>query len=293
MRSVREGSKLLDQVNQNRDLGENDVRGDGVLYYGRAKEVDKIEVTLKREFGLRFKKYIYNDKIRAFKVQVPNKKNITNVLRGLESYEIMGQRFLDGIPEGFSDLQLKKEIELKLSAVKYFIENYDQDITLFINPGRPESTPAPESEVVPPETEMPEREARNDGVERGACPPVAGKYEEIGPQYGPKSLQVFKMDCNNFWVRRPGEKQNFKVTFSDVEKCDDIGSYQVCSKGEKVGKNVFNMTIKEQFLDKGCRRVHSLTFNLGQELLISSLTYICKERSQNSYEDLQFKKLKE
>ncbi|RLA61976.1 MAG: hypothetical protein DRQ88_00705 [Epsilonproteobacteria bacterium] len=232
------------------------------------KEITKIESILMQDFKLRFKGVIRNGRKWGYKVQVPKSVNKKYLLRVLEDFEIIGNRILGKIGNTKEELKYKGELDIKVEAVKYFLENHDRDQTLFI------SLP-----VAPPQQAQASNTETQDPKDH--CSNLSGIYWETGKEYTGESIEITKVNCNNFKLKQNNQNHYYDVSFYKNFKCSSIGSYALCTKGIKIDNNLINLFINEKWLHTGCDLKKNITIDISRGILNSGVTYHCKDSSKN------------
>lgn len=239
------------------------------------KEIAKKESFIRTDFNLNFKS-VFEDGVYGYKIQVPISVKKINLISALEDFEISADRILAKIGDTPIDLKYKGELEIKVKAIKYFLENHDRDQTLFVKPPV-DPTPKPED----PTTETPPEET-------GYCANLAGNYWEVGKEYKGERIEILKVDCTNFKYKENGQSHTYNISFYKDFKCKSMGSYALCTRAIKIDNNLINLLIKETWHNTGCTLNKNITIDLGRGILNSGITYRCSDSTKNYSKLIEF-----
>ncbi len=234
------------------------------------KQLAKLEVVLKEDFKLKFKGYYKKGNRWAVKVQVPLKENKRYLLQILEDFEIKGERILGTIGNEPTELKYKGELEIKVEAVKYFIENHDRDDSLFIKPQAPK----------PAEAKTPPKVAAPNVNLPAYCNGLAGLYKELGNEENGESIEIRKIDkndCLRYEIKINDQNFIYKLKLTDKFGCKSMGSYSLCTKGDKSAQNLISFIINEKWKNSGCETNQNLNIDIGRGILNLFLIRRCND----------------
>jgi hypothetical protein len=234
------------------------------------KYLIKLESILVQDFQLNFKGYYKNGNSWANKVQVPQKVNIKYLVQALDEYGERGERMLGLMGNTPEELKYKGELEIKVAAVKDFLDNHDRDQSFFIKPKE-------ENPTTPPPKE------REESANLPAyCTNLAGVYKEIGTDINGNLITITgDEDCKKFNFVTNNKNYQYEISVPQELKCNSFGSSTICSRSSKMSDDLITFIIQEKWGFSGCNQRNIITVDVNGGILNSSLTYRCNDSTKN------------